>query len=1512
MRVFRRGLQVVGYLGTALVAIIALALIVSQTPWFRDWMRRYVVRESNQYLTGQLSIGAIGGNLLFGLQVRDVALDMAGERVITVQALDVDYSIFTIISEGIVIDDVRLVEPFVRLERDAEGWNLGRLVRAQEREADREGPGRPITIESIALENGQMRIVDHVGADAYRLPERIDDLQFRGAFAYEPVRYTVEVDHLSLRASDPELVLEELATTVAVRDDTVFVDSFTMRTGESTLTVDGVVENYLDTPVLRMTTTGDVSLPEIGRIVPAVAEYPLSPAFTVSASGPLDQLDLDLDVRSAAGDVRGQVTADVQAPQYGVRGVVDLTALDLAPIVRDPAQRTEITGRADVNLRIAAEPEAAPVTDRMAGTFQFTGPTVMAATYRATDVQATGTIEGPRIGVDARAAAYGARATARGHVVLPAEKRPLAFEFRGAADGVDLRALPEQTGAPALATDLSVAEYHIAGRGETITGSALLNQSVVEGATVATGTTAEFRTGPDGIGFAATGQIRDVNLPRFGRALEIPALEEPAYDGQINGDFAVTGSLPPARRMAPGETAMDVMTLEASGTLRDSAIMGGRLPEMRYDARLAQGGLSLHADGRFEGFNPGTLAQREELDGEVSGTVDLKLAIADLDEPLAREGLTADGRVSLERSTVGGLDIETAAVEGTFDHQVGDVARLQVTGPDLNVEASGRIALDRLSDSDLRYRIEAINLDELARLAGQEEISGAAVLEGTVTGNADTFRTSGTLDGSNLAYGDQNALDVQSEYEVALPDLALEQIRVEAVTEATFVQVAGLELTSLTARTTYADNQLEFTTSLREEDRELDATGLLILHPDHQEVHLPHLALRTAGVEWQMAPELDPRVRYGQDRLEIEDVRLVSGPQVLDVSGVLALKGDTPVGELNVQASNVDLAQVERMLLMDRGIGGTLSADATVSGTIESPLVEGRVEIVNGAFQDYRYQALTADVQYADPQIEIDATLQQSPAEFITAQGIIPVSLFQPSPGGHIEPNEGDRVDLHVQSSAMDLGFVQGFTTAITNVTGTLQADVRITGSGQDPHIEGFVDIRGGAFGVPFGGVSFTGLDTRIELDDDRIRLQQFAIRDEHGAPLNVSGELAIHAREVGDVNIAITSTNFEVLDNELGDVGIDSDILITGDLRRPQVRGTIRLARARLEVDRILQLFYDPYAIEELPPVMSAERVADEYGRADVQTREALRRTGTVGFVPVTREEAEEPQPEAPEALQPEEPGFFDALGLDLKLSIPDNLVLRGRRVRPGGPTAASVGDINITVGGDLQVVKPSGGEMILLGHVQTIRGTYDFQGRRFVLVRGGSIRFMGEPDINPLLDITATRVIPNTGVEAQVHIQGTASEPQLNLSSNPPLDESDILALIVFNRSVNELGTGERASLAATAGGIATGFIAAPLGEAIGRALDLDIFEITTTTDEGEFGAGLTVGQQIGDRAFIRMRQQFGEFTNTEFLLEYQLARFLRVQTTAAPETTGSANRIGQRRVERGGIDLIFFFSY
>ncbi|MEN3336505.1 MAG: translocation and assembly module TamB [Acidobacteriota bacterium] len=1516
MRAMRRLLQVVALVGTIMVGIVALALIVSQTPWFKDWLRRYVVRESKQYVNGELTIGALGGNLLFGVDLANVAVDVSGERVVAMKSVELDYSVFTLLTKGIVIDRIALDQPAIRLERDAKGWNVASLIKPQP-DADPNSPGRPVSLPSIKISDGSVTIADHTAPAGVTLPKRVEDLDLNAAVDYAPNGFSVTLDHVSFRAASPELAVGNLTGKIATRDNDLYLQRVAFQSAETSLSIDGAVERYLTKPVLRITTTGHVSLPEIGRIVPAAAGYALHPTFDLKAEGPMDRLGLDADVKTEAGNLRGKVTADVEAPTLALRGGMDLQNVNLAPILKDPAQKSDLTGHAALDLTMNSEPASAPVVDRVRGTYAFEGPRVAAAGYDARNVRVAGRLEGPRITLDGRAAAYGGTATARGFIVTPTTGRPLAFDLAGSAEHVDLRKLPASTGAPQLASDLSVSAFHVKGAGETISGNANLNASSVEGARIGAGTTATFDLGPGAVSYTARGSVAELDMDRLAAALKIDALAKPAYDSRINGSFDVTGSMPrtPANPRSPrpaadARPATADMKLDASGTFTDSAVMGGRLPQLTFEAHLDRGALAGRADGSFEGFNPGQLAGRQDLDGKVTGTVSANFSVRDINAPITADAVAADGKLGLTQSTIGGLRIEKADVDGRYASQVGDIKTITLTGPDVKVNASGRIALDRTTDSNLTYHVDAVNLTELARLAGQTGVGGSAVLDGTITGNAASLKAQGTLKGSDLAYQENNALDLNSRYTVTVPELEFAKAHVEATSDATFLKAGGMELNAVTAKTTYDQNRIDFTTNIKEKTRELDATGQLLLHPDHQEVHLPELAVRTQGVEWRTAPGSHATVNYSGSRVQLQDVRLVSGDQSLDLTGGIAI-GDTPSTDaIEVHARNVDLQQLQTLALQDRGFSGRLSADAKVSGSTSAPVLDGTVSVDNGGFQTYHYDSLRVKVDYSGKRIGIDAALQQSPAEAITVKGTVPTTLFAATPGiGHVEPTPEDAIDLQVKSNALSLAVVQGFTTQLTNVTGTLEADVHVGGSGADPHLQGFIDIKNGGFGVPAAGGTFSGMTTRINLQPDRMQIQQFQLLDHHGEKLTIAGELAVHEGQLGGVNVSIDSDNFELLDNDLGDVQVQAALKITGEIRKPRVVGDVKLDAARIEVDRVLQVFYNPYAVEAMPEVQSAERKVEGSGSAEEATKTALTSAQQPGATAAANAEtAAASGADAP----PAQPSAFDPVALDIHVVVPDNLVLRGKDIRPGGPTGTALGNLNITVGGDLRIQKSAGGQVAPVGTVDTVRGTYEFQGRRFDLVRGGTLRFVGSPNINPLLDVTATRKIPNTGVEARVHITGTAQAPSLALTSDPPLEESDILALIVFNRPVNELGSGERSSLAATAGGIATGFIAAPLGESIGKALDLDLFEITTTTESGDMGAGVTLGQQLGQRAFFRLRQQFGARSTTEFQIEYQLAPFLRAQASASPETSDAGNRINQRRVERAGIDLIFFFSY
>lgn len=1507
MSILRRSAQVVALVGTLLIGIIAVALIVSQTPWFKDWLRRYVMRQSNQYLNGQLTIGGLGGNLFFGVDLSDVAIDMSGERVVAVKDLQVDYSVLDFISRGLMIDDIRITEPRLVLRQNPDGsWNLGSLVKEREREAEREGPGRSVTIGSIGISNGDLIIEEMPGAarpvgtsgsasnsPAVRIPDRIRSLDAKLSFRYEPAGFTLVTDHLSFRAGDPELDVNRVQGTVAVRSGDLHLDEVKIHTADSALHVDGVVEEYATRPVFKIEAASErLSLPEIARLVPAVEPYRLHPSFELSASGPLGAMKVQLSVWSEAGEIDADAVVDAEAPQRAVRGGVAMRNLDLAPLLNAPERESDITGRAQVDLTL---PPGG--MDAVRGAWRFSGPRVAVAGYQASNVEAKGELRGPRVTLDARAEAYGGAATARGFIVTPAEGRPIQFSLDGRATGVNLRALPPWLDAPRLATDLTTA-YHVEGSAGRIAGDARLQRSTVEGATLAEGTVASFASsGPGRFEYAAKGSVADLNLQRIGRGLGIDAISADRFDSDVNAEFDVTGS----------GTRPRTMTLDASGRLSESRMFGGRVPQLEFEAHLTGGALQARADGELAGFDPAALTGRPELKGVVGGKVNVEARVPDIAGPVRPETLEAKARVALAESAIGGIDIESGAIDADLGDGTAAVRDITIAGPDLNVKASGQIALTPAGASNLTYHVASPSLDEIGRLLGQP-LKGAAIVDGTVSGTHAELRTTGTLDGRELQYGENGALDVNSTFDATVPDLRLAAARVSADTRAAFLKLGGVEIQEIAAKTTYAEKEIGFDAIVRDRGRELQAKGDALLHPDHSEVHLPSLSFRTQGIEWRVAG-LDAAVQYGPDRVSFQNVELRSGDQTLAVDGSISIGKEQPAGEVIVRAANVDLKQLQQLLLMDRGLAGRFSADARLSGSLAAPRVDGKVAIAAGAFRDFTFQAFTSTVHYTSQGIELDARLQQTGQHWLTVKGFAPTSLFraeETARAEHVEGTPADRVDLRVESSAIDLGVVQGFTTQVTRVLGTLQADFHVTGSPRDPHLDGTIAIRNGAFSLPAAGTSYTGLDTTIELRRNKVVIPRFDVLDEEGHSLTVAGEIAVHELAVGALNIGVTADSFELIDNELGDVGVDADLRITGELRRPRIEGKVSIADGLIEVDQVLEMVSGPYAIEAATGTIEpgAEAAASERG-ATQAAADALKATK-----PGVRAAQDAGAAKRDEARAEAGSGLMNRLAMNVRVEIPDNLVLRGQSLRPGGPGSLAIGNINVTVGGNVRVTKEPGTELRLVGTVNTVRGFYEFQGRRFQLEREGLIRFVGLEDPSPVLDIRATRVI--AGVEARVHLGGTARAPELQLSSTPPLDQADILSLIVFNRSINDLDEGERVSLAQRAGAIASGFVAAPLAQSIGQALDVDLFEIEPTQVGGQMGAGITLGQQIGERLFVRFYQEFGPQDASEFTIEYQLAHFLRMRASAAPSGGHKASRVALRRVERAGADLIFFFSY
>ena len=1524
-RFLRRTLQVLALVGTIFVGVVAVALIASQTPWFKNWLRRFVVREADQYLNGQLSIGSLGGNLFTGVELGDVAVEMNGERVITLKKLEVKYRIGDLLSSGRTVQQIRLEEPFVLLRHTADGWNLAKLPKKQAEEANRQGPGHPLSLPDIEIVNGSAIVDDRAPSPSYTIPKRIDAFNTKAGFEYAPVHYSLTLDSFSVAGHSPDVTVASLTGRTGTRGDDLHFENVAIRTAASSVTIAGAVRNYLSRPDLNVTITSPrISLPEFAGVLPAARGYALHPSLNLRAEGPQDRLRLTISEQSEAGAIDGAITADALAPGYAANGDLNVRDLNLAPLLKDPAQKSDITAHATLDLTMSSARPSTPASplEGVRGTFDVNAPKVQAAGYAASDVKVKGAVDGRRVNVDARANAYGGAAAVKGTIVAPAATgAPLEYDVTGSASHLDLRHLPARVHAPRVATNLNASAFHAAGgisaRRSDVSGSITMSPSTVQGGTIADGTTATFRYATArgraaDVSYTAKGGVRDVNLYSIGRAFRVAALQKPDYASRLNADFDVRGA----------GTAPAAMTLDGTVTVTNSEVMGGAIPRLAVEAHLADRAMNGRVDGEVRRIDPARVSGKDAYKGTINATVNAAFGVKDITAPVTADAIAVDGRLTLNQSDIAGLRIDAADIQGQYANQRGNLRQAAIKGPDIDVQASGPIALDRTGSSNVKYHIAATNLTDLARLANVQDVSGAAIVDGTLTGNASALKTTGSLEGSDLAYQANKALDLDSTFEVTVPDLQFAQAEVKANTKGTFIQAGSLKINELQAGTTYANQKLDFQVHVaeappREADgnpaaaRQLDAAGTVLLHTDHQELHLPSLSLKTQGIEWHTAPGAEATVRYGDSRVQLENVRLVNGNQSLGLDGEFSLGENPQPGTITVNAQHVDLSQIDKLAMLNRGIGGTLDANARITGTAKAPIVDGQVAVANGAFQQFKYQALAVKANYGSDRVVLDAKLTQSPGVELTAAGTIPLTALRPNPPGvtgHIQGRPGDEVDVRIKSSRINLGVVQSFTTAVTNVTGTVEADVHVTGSGEDPHFNGFIALDGGGFAVPDAGTSFSGLTTRIDLEPDRVVVPQFRILDQHGDALTIGGELAVHERQAGAVNVAIDSDNFKLMDNELGDVHVETHLKVTGDVRRPRIEGDVRMDQARLELDRILLQFASPYSLEAMPEVVTSASTRPDTGKGAEQAADAALAKGRR----INQQQKGELNATAP-TVGIGTTGALAPVALNVHFVVPDNMVVRGQDLRPGGPTATQIGNVNATVGADLQIQKQADGPILLRGTANTVRGFYEFQGRRFELVRDGSVRFTGLAELNPILDVSATRLIPNSGVTAKITITGTMRAPELALSSDPPLDESDILSLIIFNRNVNELGTGERASLADTAGSIASGFIASPLSRSVGRALDVDLFEITTSDPQtGDTAGGVTLGKQVSDKAFVRYRQQFGQRSFTQFQIEYDLTRFLRFQGSVAPETTSAANRLTQRRVQKMTADLIFFFSY
>jgi translocation and assembly module TamB len=176
------------------------------------------------------------------------------------------------------------------------------------------------------------------------------------------------------------------------------------------------------------------------------------------------------------------------------------------------------------------------------------------------------------------------------------------------------------------------------------------------------------------------------------------------------------------------------------------------------------------------------------------------------------------------------------------------------------------------------------------------------------------------------------------------------------------------------------------------------------------------------------------------------------------------------------------------------------------------------------------------------------------------------------------------------------------------------------------------------------------------------------------------------------------------------------------------------------------------------------------------------------------------------------------------------------------------------------------------IIGEAEMIRGTFSFSGRRFDVTRG-AIAFTGARPPNPRIDLVATSEIE--GVDVNINVSGTATNPQIAFTSNPGLPQDEIMSRILFGGSISEISALQAVQLASSLNALRGGGGGLnPLGK-LRSATGLDRLRVLGADETTGRGTAVAAGFYISNDIYLELITDTRGFTATQ--IEIALSKAL-----------------------------------
>jgi autotransporter translocation and assembly factor TamB len=307
---------------------------------------------------------------------------------------------------------------------------------------------------------------------------------------------------------------------------------------------------------------------------------------------------------------------------------------------------------------------------------------------------------------------------------------------------------------------------------------------------------------------------------------------------------------------------------------------------------------------------------------------------------------------------------------------------------------------------------------------------------------------------------------------------------------------------------------------------------------------------------------------------------------------------------------------------------------------------------------------------------------------------------------------------------------------AIRSISGTAAIDAHVTGTVGNPNLSGAADVKIEYARLNNGNVPKIGrLDVNLGFTEKQVSIKRFN-GDLGGGTINVAGKVLLPKLNEPAFDLHVKSDQILVKRDDAITVRVDTDLGINGPLAGGKIAGTVWVTQSRFFKE-----------IDILPIALP--------GRPKPKARPAPK---SVDSGPATI------------SLPPP----LDKWTFDIAI-----------KTRPNDPFLVRGNMANGAAAVDLHFAG-TGAEPYLEGLVRVENLVASLPFSKLTINRG-FVTFSKDDMLQPKLDLRAESQIREYHI--QVYIYGSANDPKVSMTSEPPLPQEDIISLLATGTTISEL---------------------------------------------------------------------------------------------------------------------------